>query len=760
MTHDDQLSALGDLLETVYHEPATETVPVKPPPPTRVEVRSEVLDAATGDPIEHKIPVTLGAEDYPEKTVEVRHYKRVERTLTEQVDRGPKPYFKIVWSAAGALAGIILLETLLLAPGSIGGYVGAGFVALLGYLAGSYLRETHRETATEEWIVREWEPQTAEVGVPVPERYAPKTEERVVPNPERVVSLGTISLDLRAIETAEGSLVVGPEGLGDPRTLDHPVLEDADDLELLRDRLEALTEELPIVLSSARGDVTTDDPETTFRHGVPLRGEEVELHDLLTEIERMFRSGRRERLDLSVLPAGDPLLDLLEPAEGDAAHGDGESDDALRSLVESPMVGSLESLTDDLLETWSRNTLVLALVRSASLNDLISPAINGFGYVSHYSSFNFYCPHCTASAVQRLAGRDYAITADADDEPIYFSPDSRCLYDPGRRDWLCRGCDRTVEHPIPIHKLLDDVLFPAYDRLIDEHREERLALDNRSTDDITEYRNRWSQETERIEARFQGETTESRSSMEEIEAEIEGDLRAIDGLREVMSQYKLQQTEALEEITARCRRTHDEVAERVRELVSAADERFQGRMAEYRREMDALAVSKRRETLVRDAIQVEIARNSQRIAAASETTAENTGAIRESSRQAVEHLGNIDASTAKSAAHLEGIEQHTAKSAAHLEGIEESSARTAAHTESIEKSSAQAVDKLGGLAEGVKEGNAIAAARAESAGQNVHRYSWFRVDKRLEEGLADTVSTLTGSSDIAKHRRRSEYLDN
>jgi len=759
MEYQDDLTILCDLVETAYHDLKTETVPVEPPPPTTVEMRTETLDAATGEPIEKKFAVTLSADDYPAKTVEVRHYKRVQRTVTEEVDRGPKPEFKIAAYVGYASAILFFLGTLILSPASVPGYVMAVIAAGLGYLAGEYLRKNRREIETVERVEWDWEPQMAEVQVPVPDRFAPRTEERLVPNPECILSLGKISFELRAVATAEGSLVVVPDGLGDPLTLEYPALEDASELALLRDRLEALADELPIVLSGARGDVSTDDPETTFRHGVPLRGEEIELHDVLSEIDRLFRSSSHEHLNLSVLSGNNPLVGLLEPTDQDSSRGEEESEEALRSLVESAVVESVASLSAELLDTWSRNTLILALIRSTALNDLISPTVNELGYVSHYSSFNFYCPHCTASSIRKLADRDYTINADTDDEPIYFSPDSRCHYDPDQREWVCQGCERTVERPIPVHKLLDDVLFPAYDRLIDEHREDRLALDNGSSDDATDYRNRWNQEVERIEARFQSDTAESRSSMEEIEAEIEGDLQAIEGLQEVMKRYKLQQSEALGEITERCQSTHDEVAASVSELIAQADERFHGQMAVYRREMDALAVSKRRETVLRDAIQIEALRRLGRIADSSEETAANTGAIKESSRQTVAHLENIEASSAKTAGHMERVEANTAKGAAHLETIDASTAKSAAHLEGIEKTNAKALDKLDGVTAGIKEGNAIAAARAEREGQDVYRHSPFRVDKRLKEGLADAISTVTGSSDVEKHRRRSEYLN-
>jgi len=719
----EEIAILGDVLASVYRNPRTEAVKVPSPKPYEVSLEQEVLETRTVNGVERKVPkketiaVTIGAEDYPMKKVTVSTVRERERKIDEKKDLGPKSDY-IVYSAVIWLIGLIFLFAAL--AGRSGLWAPAILSFVVGAIVFSALKQSRRNVKVTTKIVKEWETVPKVVEIRVKEEYAPKTEQRPIPNTERVTALGQIAVQFEAVPVRSGSLLVDGYDLFKHPRLDFPVLSRGERVREAMERLEATIKELPAILSGGRDDVPLE-IESPFRDGIALRGEEREILKLFGEMENLYRDVKVHTFAPNAIPPHHPLTRFLQPLPHEDKSPSMTNPELakLLSVMEQEEAYDVEAIAERFVEVWRQNNLVMSGVRFESLHNQVAPLMIEFGHVSHYSSFNFYCPHCHKQAIESMLKRDYSISSGIETPPIYFSRNSHCMYDSDQKVWRCPTCEAVIEHPtslIPVHKILDDVLFPAYDRLMEENKKARFDLDNSTKDAEMSYTNKMNQEMDDLTHTFVRDKGSTQSSIELMQAEMQGELHAIEAIRGILQLYELDQSAALGDIQRNSKMVQERIERDTAETLSRLDASFTRMMQSYETEMSELSRSKRQEDMIRDAIQVAILEN----------------AVRQTE-------------------HLATIEEHTGRTAEYTRQTAENTKDIAASSRQVARNTAQSLRLQ-------EESNAISAALAKKQGADIHDHAFWRLDKSIPKLGSNLVSSLTGESSVERAKRQARAV--
>ncbi|MBK9411033.1 MAG: hypothetical protein IPN47_23945 [Gemmatimonadetes bacterium] len=450
-----------------------------------------------------------------------------------------------------------------------------------------------------------------------------------------------------------------------------------------------------------------------------LSGDAQALHGLEARIASSLERVRQCVTDVETVELEVPLLreEALPPLHRATRLAGPPNDprllarlrDAVIELRRSDRSLSADEFTDALSSIeWHLERL--AEVRELSLQHVMAPLCVNLGQDFHYSAFNFFCPECNRKAQIDALARDYAVANSNAHAPIGLSANSRCSYNMARGDWECRACGRQTSNPVPVHRLLDEILLPTFDRLMEENKNERIATyhDARSRD--LEYANAMQTELENLHQRNRSDVESLLQEQGRLSAQAAGEEEAIEGLASVQRAYNVKQSAFLASMLAGHAAIVQEIAQSRREAHGEMHAAFLKERDAMTSAMQQCSRAKRIEDEKRDGVMRDIAVNMRKTAVASERTAQNTTTM-------VSQLGRIEVNTA----------------------------RTAAATEQTATNTAQMVQLQ-------RKSNAIQAATAEQLG--VERSpAWYDVGGWVDKGVADVSSGILGEDAIARHTR-------
>lgn len=621
-------------------------------------------------------------------------------TDTKTVDQGPHPM------GYGLLGGGLALGILLF---TVGGAEAGILVGALGVFLGGASLYWWRKTETKKVKRTKEEPDTVMETV----TKTKTVEEEVSPN-KKVVRAGQSALTFQATETPDGCLVEGPDPLTSRRSLSFPTIDRPEAIYEATESIEDVVAEIPWVLdgSTAAYEASAEDEIADYEGDVPLRGEEQALRGYFEVVENAF--SRLDTVEVDVRSLEDPaLFDDLSPLLDRVGEAP-DADSTLYRLLEGPGGRKLETFARGWEQRWVRVNVALLEARSESLFNQVGPDCYELGTQLGYSAFNFYCPHCNGEQQEELLERSYGVQDEEVHEPIRYSDTTRCVFLPEEEVWKCRTCERTTDDPIPIHRMLDDVLFPAYDHLMQENKNERLRIHSKARDQERDLQEKAESELDSIRRKHMSEIFSLSEEMERFQADIAGEREAIESMEELLDTYKVAQEESVKSIERFSQKVHDEIQARTEQVLDEVDTVKEREMEALAEELDELSKAQRIEDERRDALLSDIAENTERTADASERTAEAT----ERTAEATERTADAAERTA------EASEQQVRE----------------------QRKTRETVEEVGNdIQEEVAKGNAIEKAALRKKGIDTDDYSGISQPIRaMSDKKEELVGTITG----------------
>lgn len=384
---------------------------------------------------------------------------------------------------------------------------------------------------------------------------------------------------------------------------------------------------------------------------VPLQGLERELWNALRACSEALGARTSSSVSLPLVRLEDlqPVgrLVRLHGPPGDVASLSG-----LRTRVEHLATFRPGALSDDYrraLSAIDAHLATLADSRETALRRVLAVACTNLGQTFHYSAFNFFCPRCNGPAIRDVASRSYSVQESSVSDPLSLSVNTRCEYDLDTANWVCRSCGGVTPTPIPIHRVLDELILPTYDRLMEENKNERIQTYHEARVHDLEYSN--AMQTE-LEALFQKNRTEVELLLQEqgrISSMAQGEEEAIQGLRRVQTAYKVEQSSLVASMVAEHAAIVGAIAKSRRVAEDGLAQSFEKERAMMTAEMQRCSRAKRIEDEQRDAVFRQMSTSLSSIEVSSRQTARNTGVIANNTTVMVGQLGRIEENTAVSA---------------------------------------------------------------------------------------------------------------
>ncbi len=498
------------------------------------------------------------------RTVTKKRWKGIsEKVLFEEpvvkqreVDAGPQSF---VYSFI-VIANIVSLGVLF----SLNLLVGI-ILLVVSNVAGFVLSRGFRAKRTEEYE----EIQTVEKAVEKEVEIEPEVFEEEIPQQHKIVTIGRGAIRFEAMRLGGHSLLLPPRGLSTSPGTGYPLLADVVLLLKSSSKLERTLDRIPSVLSGDKGTYIVNE-ETSYGQAISLHGFEKHLQDGFAEIADSYRRIDEAKIDVSY-SGSSKLIQYLRKRD---ESGTPPSPDinSFRSLLASDGGPKLEDFSRKWIQEWSDHLSLLHAVRFESLKDKLATLSHALSNSINYSAFSFYCPTCNEEIQREILQHDYSVHALTLSSPLSLPRSTRCVYNPEDGSWRCTSCESKTRNPIPISKMLDEILLPAYDRLMEEHKIERLKAHREVRGKEMSSRNEMESELEKAFYDYVSEMHSLSDEMDRMKAEIAGEKDAIHSMKRVMRQYDLEQSALMKGILEFSDMKAAEVHERTKKVVQEVDE--------------------------------------------------------------------------------------------------------------------------------------------------------------------------------------------
>ena len=465
-----------------------------------------------------------------------------------------------------------------------------------------------------------------------------RTVHTTAPPTKRLLAFGRGGVNFRASRTAigGGALVSGPPELSKTKRVRFPALEQSPE-EILDavSLMEASWRFMPWALDGeARlfpvADSPRDAAETSptdsseeplsldgyYSDGLPMRGIERALMEHAEYMSQAFANRRDAIFDIDVL-ADARLIQALVPVS-DPENGAGASGDAVSDMAESSVrkTAELQTIAERWPPFYRGVTDHLLAARDSSLVGQVPDECLDFTTAMNESAYNMYCPDCNGEILGLLENRVYDVQSGEANEPLSFSANTRCVCDydeNGGTVWRCLACENETYLPILVHKMLDELLLPAYDHLLNENQVERLRAHREARGKEIEYKASYRTENENAQLDHFRRMDGFSEEMERIRVDIQGENLALDSLSEVLTAYQLKQHEAMAGIQLNAAAVDQAIRDRTRRVLASVDAFKDREMAALSDELRVLSIAQHEEDAKRDAVQRGILENTKQI---------------------------------------------------------------------------------------------------------------------------------------------------
>lgn len=561
-------------------------------------------------------------------------------------------------------------------------------------------------------------------------------EETAIPNEEQVIAIGRTIFRFYAVPWQNGMLLLDANQVFDSEAVRLNHLIDRPAMIKEMENVEKLTSHIPYILNSERAAYTVT-ARTAFGEQVILRGEEKELNEAYTRVFEFVNGAAGLNFEPRLIP-GNCNLDLFNPffTSVPMAPVQPEIINAianLKALHEERTSRFLPDLSKFIKQTSARH-LSLHGVRFSSLNGQVAPICFLLASTFHYSAFNFYCPSCNHETVEMLLHRDYNISNDVDYEGISYASNTRCYFDPEQETWHCPTCDAVTTQPIPVHKMLDEALMPAYDRLMDENKNERLRIYGETRSQEINYNNKMEGDIDNLFMRNQESIDLLTDEKQRLEAEMLGEETAITSFQQVMANYNINQSAGLKRMEKQRKELIEEIDRERRSVQASLEQVFDKEREDMISTLQKYSRAKRLEDERRDAIFLNMAHNLHRTATATE---------------------NIQDGVQKMDAKLGVISENTGRIAQYTERTANATEATAKNTQSMNEKLDHIDKNTSKQTDYAEKTMAINSAMAQRLGVGRHR-NRFDIAGHFHDFTSNIASDFLNEDAVDRAKRKEE----
>jgi hypothetical protein len=429
------------------------------------------------------------------------------------------------------------------------------------------------------------------------------TVEQEIPNPRRVLAVGCGQFNFNAYKTEFGTFLTGPDNISIKKNILIPFVPNSEEIVNDDKNLRNSLKQIPWIMDGKSTSFTIK-PGINHDDEVQLRGLEKDIGYYFLKFNNSLIHLQKIGLDVSVIQDKEVLEKIRWINSKESSPSDWLK--KLSEFYSGPTGESFDSFCSNWPDYWGVVNNILHQVRKDSLIKDLAPDCLDMGNYIDYSAFNFYCPTCNENVQKELLGRNYSIDSGRNTDPISFPKNTRCVYDPLRGNWKCLTCETVTKNPIPMHKILDEILLPTYDRLMEENKVERVKAHNNAREKEVEIKYALDRNLAQIEKEFRNDRDSLRGEIERVNCEIIGEKSTLESMREILKVYNTEETEVMYSIRKFAERVSEEISRRKQTVINEMDQVYSREMAAYKNKMNYISMIKKIEDERRDRVQMAI----------------------------------------------------------------------------------------------------------------------------------------------------------
>ncbi|MEX0321479.1 MAG: hypothetical protein AB3N63_04930 [Puniceicoccaceae bacterium] len=223
-----------------------------------------------------------------------------------------------------------------------------------------------------------------------------------------------------------------------------------------------------------------------------VHGEEVDLQETIQSLKDTLGRFSTDRFDVRFLRLNQHDLELI--------HSNPSLFRGLKDLPSLPTIDTAEEVrekgkierikgvtggeiagrTGKLLNLIRRcvgicqvSTGQLSDNRNYSMGTIMSSFANDLQRLSVIENYDAFCPKCNAAVIDSLQ-KD--IISDEKGNLIKLDPATVMDPMPRSENFSCPVCGHITDAPFPVHRMLSELIYPTYDRLMQENRVNRISI--------------------------------------------------------------------------------------------------------------------------------------------------------------------------------------------------------------------------------------------------------------------------------------------
>jgi len=453
-------------------------------------------------------------------------------------------------------------------------------------------------------------------------------------------------LPLKMVKGSLGEYVCDLSGVVDSVPVTYPRVDVTQKLRSIRDLHSRLASHIPPLLSDEhqeliqiRTEIGTGD-QSLFGTEAALHGNQEAFAALLadqkSEADELpvidLNSAEREMMIQASIASGNEWLKTrklvlagaqsLESIEQAISRLEGE-------MAEMTSETSKHTQIQDFLRTFlSQVDSDVSRLRQAherSLDGILASFAKDLERMSVRFSIVCYCPECNSELIGCLAEDTWQTPAGK--QAPRLDPSTKMQHLQGTNNWECPVCHHQTEKPFVVHRILDELIHPVMDRLLQENAVERLRFYQAAEDAKRRITSDAEQEMRTVVRASEGEARSTQTRMRQIGMELSEIQHTASLLYRELQQLKELENSHLSRIAGDVAQQSKEISKRTGKALDAYHRSCAASSARLDHEMQRIGAAARLEDQARMATLQEIAAHQRQQIVVTKSLAEQTAAV-------------------------------------------------------------------------------------------------------------------------------------
>lgn len=452
-------------------------------------------------------------------------------------------------------------------------------------------------------------------------RYRRYQEVRIEAGLERI---GQFPLNTAIHRTELGTVLVDEDELLDVVEFNYQQLKDFGEAKDAYKHYIEVTSSLPVILSSVHKKQEIQSEEKEGLQKALVFEDEEKVSSAHAKIREVYQSISETSVKQCLIKKDSPFAEYCRQHDFEYDGTSLQPSEETSKTLEKVMgIVETHSREDDVvdIDIWSdeinrkitEDAIKLSHLRDNILTKVVGNIFPRLSDIQNYPAYEFYCPTCHKDQLIALLEEDFNAFTEERIEDVTWDDNARVqLVDWENGVWRCKTCERETHHPVPVHKLYKQVIYPAYDSLLLENEKERLKIYSELKDKKIRYKQEAEREIDEINRENRRDLDEQVFKLNALESQVRSTKRTIDTMQHLMITMEAVSREKIAAIEQYADKIQRQILEENQQIERTIQREVEQNIQQANRAMTVLAQQAQKERQEQMKVFVAIAKGQER----------------------------------------------------------------------------------------------------------------------------------------------------